>query len=105
MTSPMYSTRRTAAAAKHTLENRGSPFHIETSSEWKISMRKALQGGFYAVYDVHQAILSTAAGVGQSVGGMSDIPPAPPKSPIMIIVLLAIAGAAIALIGYIWAHL
>jgi hypothetical protein len=33
---------------------------------------------------------------------MSDIPPAPPKSPILIIVLLAIAGAAIALIGYIW---
>jgi hypothetical protein len=28
---------------------------------------KALQGGFYAVYDVHQAILPTAAGVGQSV--------------------------------------
>jgi hypothetical protein len=36
---------------------------------------------------------------------MSDIPPAPPKSPILIIVLLAIAGAAIALIGYIWTHL
>ena len=28
---------------------------------------KALQGGFYAVYDIHQAILPTAAGVGQSV--------------------------------------
>ena len=28
---------------------------------------KALQGGFYAVYDVHLAILPTAAGVGQSV--------------------------------------
>jgi hypothetical protein len=27
----------------------------------------ALQGGFYAVYDVHQAILPTAAGVGQAV--------------------------------------
>jgi hypothetical protein len=29
---------------------------------------------------------------------MSDIPPAPPKSPIVIIGLLALAGAAIALI-------
>ena len=28
---------------------------------------KALQGGFYAVYDVQLAILPTAAGVGQSV--------------------------------------
>jgi hypothetical protein len=36
---------------------------------------------------------------------MSDIPPAPAKSPIVIIVSLAIAGAVIALVGYIWAHL
>jgi hypothetical protein len=36
---------------------------------------------------------------------MSDIPPAPAKSPIVIIVSLAIAGAVIALVGYIWTHL
>jgi hypothetical protein len=36
---------------------------------------------------------------------MSDIPPAPAKSPIVIIGLLALAGAAIALVGYIWTHL
>jgi hypothetical protein len=36
---------------------------------------------------------------------MSDIPPAPAKSPIVIIGLIALAGAVIALIGYIWAHL
>ena len=39
---------------------------------------KALQGGFYAVYDVHLAILPTAAGV-----GMTDIPPPPSKLLIM----------------------
>ena len=33
---------------------------------------------------------------------MSDIPPAPAKSPIVIIGLIALAGAVIALIGYIW---
>lgn len=38
---------------------------------------------------------------------MSDIPPAPPKSPILIIVLLAVVGAVLVLaaIGYIWTHL
>jgi hypothetical protein len=36
---------------------------------------------------------------------MSDIPPAPPKSPILIIVLLAVVGAMLAAIGYIWAYL
>jgi hypothetical protein len=36
---------------------------------------------------------------------MSDVPPNPPKSPIVIFVSLAIAGAVIALIGYIWTHL
>ena len=36
---------------------------------------------------------------------MSDIPPAPPKSPILIIVLLAVVGAVLAAIGYIWAYL
>ena len=32
---------------------------------------------------------------------MTDIPPAPAKSPIVIVVSLAIAGAVIALVGYI----
>jgi hypothetical protein len=36
---------------------------------------------------------------------MSDIPPAPARSPIVIIGLLALAGAVLAAIGYIWAHL
>jgi hypothetical protein len=36
---------------------------------------------------------------------MSDIPPAPAKSPIVIIGLLALAGVVLAAIGYIWAHL
>ena len=36
---------------------------------------------------------------------MSDVPPNPPKSPIVIIVSLAIAGAVIALLGYIWTYL
>jgi hypothetical protein len=36
---------------------------------------------------------------------MTDIPPAPAKSPIVIIGLLALAGAVIALIGYVWTHL
>ena len=31
---------------------------------------------------------------------MSDIPPAPAKSPILIIVLLAVVGAVLAAIGY-----
>jgi uncharacterized protein involved in exopolysaccharide biosynthesis len=34
---------------------------------------------------------------------MSDIPPAPAKSPILIIVLLAGVGAMLAAIGFIWA--
>jgi hypothetical protein len=36
---------------------------------------------------------------------MSDVPPNPPKSPILIIVLLALAGAVLAAIGFIWAYL
>ena len=36
--------------------------------------------------------------------GMSDIPPNPPKSPIVIVVLLALAGAVLASVGYIIAH-
>jgi hypothetical protein len=36
---------------------------------------------------------------------MTDIPPAPAKSPIVIFGLLALAGAVIALIGYVWTHL
>ena len=36
---------------------------------------------------------------------MSDVPSRPAKSPIVIIVSLAVAGAVIALIGYIWTHL
>jgi uncharacterized protein involved in exopolysaccharide biosynthesis len=35
---------------------------------------------------------------------MSDIPSAPVKSPILIIVLLAVVGAVLAAIGFIWAH-
>jgi hypothetical protein len=35
---------------------------------------------------------------------MSDIPPAPPKSPIVIIVALAVVGAVLAAIGFIWAY-
>ena len=35
---------------------------------------------------------------------MSDIPPAPSKSPILIIVLLAVVGAVLAAIGLIWAY-
>jgi len=34
-----------------------------------------------------------------------NIPPAPPKSPILIIILLAVVGAVLAAIGYIWVHL
>jgi hypothetical protein len=36
---------------------------------------------------------------------MADIPPNPLKSPILIIVLLAVVGAVLAAIGYIWTHL
>ena len=36
---------------------------------------------------------------------MSDIPPAPAKSPIVIIVALAVVGAVLAGIRYIWAYL
>jgi hypothetical protein len=36
---------------------------------------------------------------------MSDVPPNPPKSPILILVLLAVVGGVLAAIGYIWAHL
>ena len=35
---------------------------------------------------------------------MSDVPPNPPKSPIVIIGLLAVVGAALAGIGYIVAN-
>jgi hypothetical protein len=35
---------------------------------------------------------------------MSDVPPAPPKSPIVIIGLIALAGAVVAGIGYVVAH-
>ena len=58
---------------------------------------KALQGRFYAVYDVHQAILPTAAGVGQSVvrRRMTAIPP-PPLGTVALILLLAVALAFVA---------
>ena len=42
------------------------------------------------------------SGLGIQEDAMSNIPPAPAKSPIVIIVLLAVVGAVIALIGYIW---
>jgi hypothetical protein len=45
------------------------------------------------------------SGLGIQEDAMSDSPPAPAKSPIVIIVLLAVVGAVIALIGYIWTHL
>jgi hypothetical protein len=63
ITSPMYRTGRAAAAAKQILGNRESPFHLKHRANRKSRCRQLLQDRFYAVYDVHQAILPTAAAV------------------------------------------
>ena len=47
-------------------------------------------------------LTSTACQQRPARNQMSDIPPAPPKSPILIIVLLAVVGAVLAAIGFIW---
>ena len=101
----MYSTRRAAAAAKQILENRGSPFHIEASSA--IPAMRSQADFMLSTMSIKLCYQPLPRSASRDRVAAWRHPPNPLKSPILIIVLLAVVGAVLVLaaIGYIWTHL